>query len=359
MKRSDYTGYRSNRTDDPYTPLEATPNLPPKASRGGFSRLNPSFLKKKKTDLMHQSQPPIPQHAQTQPKRSFSSFFGIDQTGAVHSNGRPHPLKAVFWWKEAQFERLVPIQLESLTRACLEKWIHTLGHPLPLSQVGILLDSVLGLPEACSPHGLTFEELIHPAKNYHYENKAYGQLTSFHFFERFWSPKPGAHPTPHYPKRRCEVLARANSVFQRHPFQKNIGCGTYRSWKDLAQDSSWFQTILDQPEKLSKDALESQPKAWIFEIYPSLFWQELGFSKRSPKEISSAFSLRKNLIIAPSDLPLLEEPNTADAAISVLGALLLQEQNRFWNFPQDPWIRTEGWILGLRPPASRVHPLKA
>ncbi len=86
--------------------------------------------------------------------------------------------------------------------------------------------------------------------------------------------------------RRADVLglAGANSVFSLLPYQRNIGCGSFRSLKELAQEPNWFCTWPFETLDLSPVVLA--------EGYPSLFWRTfLGAKKRDLSVLVSYLGL--------------------------------------------------------------------
>lgn len=247
-------------------------------------------------------------------------FIGIDQTGAVNSKGRPKKL---------------PIALLSFQK---QSWqidtrfisgLHTEEFSSFKNLKIIAVDSVLGLPHKVFPKNKTLRDLFKQALDFEFNKKAYGMETAFQFFQTFLKSKN------EFPTRICEQLAKANSVFQKHPFQKNIGCGTFRIWKELGQNLNWFH-LYPQDGELSK--LRSKPI--IMEGYPSLIWKNLIQSNTRKTEVLLKYLKQNKIRILNPDI----DADTADAIVLSLAAF------EFFKNPMSidqPHLKTEGWILGL------------
>jgi hypothetical protein len=188
--------------------------------------------------------------------KNFKFFIGIDQTGAIDQKGKPKKLRACIYQQKTQ--EFVFCFIEELTWACLAKKLPNLTRK---NEVFILIDSVFGLPQKSHHLDQSIRELIHKTQTYEFENKAYGLKTAHQFFIQF-KPQSADHP-----KRKVEVQVEANSLFLLHPFQKNISCGTYRIWKELSQDQSWFQ--IWPFEKPNKNTV------YLAEGYPSYYWRKI------------------------------------------------------------------------------------
>lgn len=146
-------------------------------------------------------------------------------------------------------------------------------------------------------------------------------------------------------------MSGANSVFLTRSFQRNIGCGTFRIWKDLgASDKKWFQ-IWGFDSGVDHGPLKN-PGPWVFEAYPSLFWKKvLGFPTRNPRDLIHYLKTkaRKNLQVQGNQyFLLLEDPDLCDSVVLALSAKILQEEGEgLWQIPAFPDQDKEGWILGL------------
>lgn len=247
-------------------------------------------------------------------------FLGIDQTGAITKAGRPKPLEAMLL-REGE---LIPCRLERLTQSALCK---ALAWPEIPSSLTIIADCVLGLPQGVRPG---FYEALARAG----QTDAFGRLAAQAFFESLERAEP-------LPRREVEVRCKANSVFQTHPFQKNIQTGTFRMWKDLAAEPGWFHfPVLD-----SGGARASTP---IFEGYPSLSWKQLfGVNKRSPERLAALIQIRfPEINISVETKALIEkDPNLADAAVLALAGWYWLYKNKF-SWLKYPKAQIEGWILG-------------
>ena len=242
--------------------------------------------------------------------------IGIDQTGAVNSRGIPKPLPiAVFDHGVIEFAYLKALNSEALSEV--------LG-PLPKvarKNLKIALDCVLGLPRGLRRD---LRETMASSLN----TQGFGREPARKFFASVGGGRILA--------REIEILAKANSVFRDRPFQKNIQTGTFRLWKDLSEDPSWFD--LPFVEKRRSGCTS------IFEAYPSHSWRTfLGSPKRDPEKLSqwiqkSGFDCR---LARDWKTRVMKDPNLADAAVIALHLASL-DRNEITRQPD-----TEGWILGF------------
>ncbi len=121
------------------------------------------------------------------------------------------------------------------------------------------------------------------------------------------------------------MLTKANSVFNLHPFQKNIGCGTYRILKDLASDTTWYRIW-------SHHSLTKKTKVVIAEGYPSYYWKSwLKNTRRQNKWGNYQFS----------------NQDSADSFILAYAGLMLTQKKDFLKFKLPTKVKNEGWILGV------------
>lgn len=288
----------------------------------------------------------------------FTSFLGIDQTGATDSKGNPKPLPAALIYKSGSKWRLEfsrsqsRLQIPRLTKENLKSFLREFPLPGPdLSKTGLVLDSVFGLPKETWPRTRKTKSggsdglfaLFQQAADFEYKEKSFGRDVAEAFFAQFL-PSGKFHPLP---QRLCEVRSGANSVFLTRPFQRNIGCGTFRIWKDLgSSEEKWFQIwAFDKPTS----RLHEDP--WIFEAYPTLFWKKiLGFPARNATSLTGWLksSAPEDLMFDPKQLPwLLDDADLCDSVVLALGAWILQARGQIWKIPTFPSLSKEGWILGL------------
>jgi hypothetical protein len=134
-------------------------------------------------------------------------------------------------------------------------------------------------------------------------------------------------------------MTNANSIFKLKPFQRNIGCGTFRIWKDLAIDQSWY----------SLWPLEDYTKSTstIAEGYPSFVWKNFIQGKRGDKDSLIECSKKYQCRIIFPDLS--KDFNTKDDMDSFALALFAAVNTNLvykTNFPNEV-INKEGWIFGL------------
>jgi hypothetical protein len=178
------------------------------------------------------------------------------------------------------------------------------------------VDSVLGLPLEI---GLGPRSLFKKIQGFSHNKKSFGALTAHAFFNQFLKGKQ-------IPQREVEFKVKANSVFNLRPFQKNIGCGSYRILRDLSEDPNWFS--LWPFEDLNS-------KFIIAEGYPSYFWKTIIGSKKRDLEL-----INKNF--KTLNLRNLDE---ADSLVLALGASKNHQQ--IINFKKTKKSQFEGWILGV------------
>lgn len=272
----------------------------------------------------------------------FTVFVGIDQTGAANKSGKPKPLPAAIVTPVGRQLLLSVSSLKGLTKDSIDSFIEKENLELTRSgELAIVVDCVLGLPEEVFPKGETLFDLFRQANSYKFDGRGHGREVAFEFFKQFLEGREDDS----LPKRQCEQLAKANSVFLLRPFQKNIGCGTFRIWKELGSKNKWFH--LWPTERLSLVF------PTLFEGYPSLIWKTvLGLKSRKPKELIEAAEKKLGIEIAVSESTrsLIEKnPNYADAAVLALGAYYLQECETLTDATDIPDKAKEGWIVGLKP----------
>ncbi|MBC7692703.1 MAG: hypothetical protein H7222_13155 [Methylotenera sp.] len=237
--------------------------------------------------------------------------------------------------------------------------IKTLLHSLKLSQrepssIALIVDCVVGLASGISsqpPWDLmraTHSPILSATGA---EYPRFGRASAEAYFLQLLRTAP---ETSDLPRRQCEILARANSVFLTRPFQKNIQTGTYRIWKDLSEtEAQWLNFWPFQ------DEAKARQMPWFFEAYPSWVWREVfGLRTRDLKLLRPAVEktfLNKSgkLAVEIGSWPeLLKNPDAADAAVLALGALKLQSEGclmkPYPEFLTNPLRLTEGWIMGLK-----------
>ena len=148
----------------------------------------------------------------------FDFIIGIDQTGATTAKGIPKPLTCslIDNRKQQSPTNHFELKIKSLTK---NEIYHLIKNQTDLDlkaiarlKILIVVDAVLGLPQSCK---IKMYQILTTVKDYEFNNKAYGAKTAYQFFNSFSEDqkKPG---------RTVEILTKANSVFNLHPFQKNI-----------------------------------------------------------------------------------------------------------------------------------------
>jgi hypothetical protein len=248
---------------------------------------------------------------------SFKIFVGIDQTGAVNANGKPKHLDvSIIDRTETRAQYYTGLKLTQITHHELSLLIKSKLKSFTDEKVLICVDSVLGLPKELD---VTPKEILKKIKNFTYNEKKYGALTAHAFFNQFLHQGLILH-------REVELRVKANSVFRLKPFQRNIGCGTYRVLKELAQGEKWFD--LWPFEKLNSQFI-------IAEGYPSYFWKHLlGAKSRDLQFLKQKF---KSLHFTSVD--------EADSFVLAYGAMKSIEQLSAHTIPN--FASREGWILGV------------
>lgn len=310
---------------------------------------------------------------------AFDVFIGIDQTGAALKGGmRARPLRcAILWKKTPRFDRKWVLQLEeespgragqplclpSLSLASLRELLARQGVKSDLGRCAIFADCVFGLfEEVWSAQGGNQSEvpsarlwrILQGTRHRHGPSgEKFGRGVAEEYFATVLERcERREHWPKAYPRRDCEMISGANSIFQTRPFQKNIQTGTFRIWRDIAEssDERWLNFW---PFETEKSALPGKP--WIFEGYPTLFWKELlGQKNRSPARLAGLISKRWRDRIDRRGAGILKhDPDLADAAVLALGGWQLQESGTLWE-PVPGWAKSpkrlsEGWIAGLRP----------
>ncbi len=303
----------------------------------------------------------------------FQRFLGVDQTGAALAGGRrARPLPAVLLELPSSGEPgwAKQVVLPDLTRESVLPLLSSPDDPTGSRGV-VLLDGVLGLPKELQKNEETgsgspsdsqsgsgssylWREFFRAARMQEPDGRRYGRALGEKFFSEIWSGPSQSKPT-----RTCERWARANSVFQLHPFQKNIQTGTFRLWRELGQAGEpWIRIWPQDRDQVSRSG------PWLFEGYPSLLWRELlGLPTRDLSQllphVSRVLAERQLSIRIAPDLAeaLARSPGLADAWVLALGGALLQQDQALW-LPHDPSSAEgraaayEGWIAGLRRDAS-------
>lgn len=243
-------------------------------------------------------------------------FIGVDQTGAVNHKGEPKNLNASLIDQRNKPIYLAGLKLLELSNSSIQQLLNENVPLIKDHKVLICVDAVFGLPQELQTKP---QEIMKRAKKFSFNKKNYGAETAYNFFKQFLLSED-------IPERQVEALVKANSVFNLKPYQKNIGCGSYRIIKDLAQDPTWFS--LWPFDKLDKQFV-------IAEGYPSYFWRtEFNCPRRDLKYLSEKF---KKINFANLD--------QADSFVLAYGASKSLVQ--LFNFKLTEKTRIEGWILGV------------
>jgi len=204
-------------------------------------------------------------------------ILGVDQTGAVvQSTFHPKPLSAALISFNGSKRYLSQPQF---LKALLPKYVTQLIAKEPYN-LWVLMDCVLGLPYKLTTKvdSRFFIEVRNFVTQY-----GYGLTPSIQFLSKIFQSQLGFNINFKDPKqqpffkRKVEIKAGSNSVFQLHPFQKNIGCGSYRIWSELAHwDPNDYMIWPDRGSEKSHIVFA--------EVYPSYIWKHYIKSKRGDCE---------------------------------------------------------------------------
>jgi len=253
------------------------------------------------------------QERKTDREENGMIYLGLDQTGAVDSKGRPRPLPAcLIRGREATF-----FYLKALSRQELQSHLSA----AELERLQVCVDCVLGLPDGIS---ISWREALEATRGV----EGYGRKPAQEFFRMLGKGLK--------PRRRVEVMVGANSVFQERPFQKNIQTGTFRIWKEIAQDLRSFRA----PHVESSSENSGIP---LFEGYPSLSWKILFQSAtRAPRRLAEFLKTGSFEIMwtRSHQRAVEKDPNLADAFVL---ALTMKKLSRAARLQASC---SEGWILG-------------
>jgi len=247
-------------------------------------------------------------------------YLGVDQTGAIDRVGKPKPLPAcALQGSKADFfylDRFHPDEIRGR---------------YPDAECQLIIDCVLGLPDELGCP-LKWREVISQTLEW----QGFGRKVAADFFHSLREERVATQ----IPRRAIEIHLGANSVFQEHPFQKNIQTGTFRFWKEIASAGSGFRAPWVEGFGTKAQRLKYLP---IFEGYPTLVWKKLlKSSSRNPENLGLLLKAAKFQVRwTPKHQALVQkDPNLADAFVLALaGSLWLSKEAQRKTNP-------EGWILG-------------
>jgi hypothetical protein len=293
----------------------------------------------------------------------FSIFIGIDQTGAVArgssatkpiAQSMPVAILAQFdgvWrLKLTSSKSAKPLLVHSFSKAeivrCLAEADLKIGFASS-SKTALIVDCVFGLAEEAWPRNeSSLSALFTRAAA---APGGIGLQAAADFFALILKDSGHDQSKVPYPARRCEIMARANSVFRTRPYQKNIQCGTYRIWRDLGSaPEAWMQVRHFTPSHAV-----SREMPWVFEGYPSLIWRDYLQlrSRHLPSLASEIRRVASHIKIAKPDMQrMLSSPDAADAAVLAIGGKWLQNTGSLFSAgapSKSKWLKREGWITGL------------
>lgn len=247
-------------------------------------------------------------------------ILGIDQTGAVQSNGRPKalPMTCLILKNNSIKKIHTGLYLKKLNKIEINHQLkYILGKEIEDLKILICVDAVLGLPAEIK---MDVKKIFKQITNYKTE-KSYGVKTAYSFFQSLLKQSNLSQ----IPQRDLEIKLKANSVFNLTPYQRNIGCGSYRILKDLSTDQTWFDIW---PHFMS------HKNCIIAEGYPSYFWKTI--FKQKSRNLEALKKLFPDLKFKTID--------EADSFVLAYGAHSFQ--NQIYKKPPKKFLQYEGWILG-------------
>ncbi len=261
----------------------------------------------------------------------FKSFIGIDQTGAVLQNGsvKKLPCTIVDLYKGKKRAR-TNIFLSGLYP---DAFLEIVPYERLIDSF-ILVDSVLGIP-AENTINMPLRKLFKKANAYQFEGKKYGASVAHRFFNEVVL---NARDDQLLPTRHAERLTKANSIFKLKPFQKNIGCGTFRVWKDLDVDQNWYTIWPFENQEASK--------AFIAEGYPSFLWKTFIKSPRGDEKGLLKFAKSRGISIDFGGYSSFFSVDSMDSFVLALFAAFENSQILLIP-PSKSVVKKEGWIFGL------------
>lgn len=251
---------------------------------------------------------------------TFKIFIGIDQTGATKPNGEPKSLNVcLIDARTAKIKIKICLKIPKLSSVDVLQLIKTHIPTYTNEKCLICIDTVFGLPIET---GVFVDQIFEDSKKYSFKGKGYGAITAYQFFNKYLKDN-----TTEIPQRDVEERVGANSVFKLTPYQKNIGCGSYRIIKELSQEKKWFSLWPFEP--LKKQFV-------IAEGYPSYFWkQELNLKNRNLQKLNQLFP---NLHFKTLD--------EADSFVLAYGAF--KNSSKIYDLKISKEYKSEGWILGVQ-----------
>jgi hypothetical protein len=307
------------------------------------------------------------------------AYVGVDQTGAVVKR------RGETAWKPLPAALIVPgtgrklriiaadkdrkaLAIDAFNAGAIAS-LAALGGTVP-ERIVTLVDCVLGLPSPMRRHSESIRDLFSLATAFNDQTTIpMGRKRAAAFFHQLLceSNFQGA-PGERWPLRHCERLTASNSVFQEHPFQKNVQSGTYRIWCDLGSlcHSDCHPRLWPHDYHESSDGKIPGigfPEMIIAEGYPSLYWKKLfDLRSRQPASLRPAVNRtmeRYKLTVESADWELIEsDPDLADAVVLGLAAFVLDSRGLFLKAVNATDLTSasvkpdmfeasyEGWIAG-------------
>ena len=315
-------------------------------------------------------------------EQSTKVYLGVDQTGAVIKRGggqvyRPLPAVIALPGKNRTIQIVAAsrhqkkIGLVSFDQAEIVALVEPYFE-VPRDIV-VLADCVFGLPSDMRRANASLRQLLDRAATHDSAaSEPLGRQRSAAFFRNILKEfRPGRDDDKKWPLRRCEQLASSNSVFQEHPFQKNIQSGTYRIWCELGRSLRkqnghavrfWPHDFTTGHHANDTNDAHAGQMMTIAEGYPSLYWKNFfGAKTRRPEDLQTlSTAALKDLgwsLTCPHWEVITNDPDTADAAVLALAAFIMQSSSELFqrslSCAPDPSATVfhadfEGWIAGVQ-----------
>jgi len=238
-------------------------------------------------------------------EQSTTAYLGVDQTGAVIQRRggkvyRPLPAVVALPGKNRTVQILATSRHQKKLGLVSFDQTEILGLIESCASerrnIVVLADCVFGLPSDMRRGDASLRQLLdHAATHDSTTSEPLGRKRSSAFFRKILEEfRRDGFKDKKWPLRLCEQLASSNSVFQEHPFQKNIQSGTYRIWCDLGRSHGnqkdavlrfWPHDFTTGPEsnKVVADRIIT-----VAEGYPSLYWRnDFGAKTRRPEALKA------------------------------------------------------------------------
>ena len=260
----------------------------------------------------------------------FQGILGIDQVGSNR------PLQVALVTGESLLEGPLRVRLGEI-RSFRAESFQEIGIDLVKSPHFLAVDCVFWPFHGGGMRGL--KDLFLAARRSTRDGISNRDLASGFFQAEMRKMKP-----PPREFRQVDLLTGAQSVFRTHPFQRNIQTGTYRIWRDLAEESVFDFWPWKTPQTSKKSQIaEGYPSLWARSVFGLKFRDAKGFleaCRKKPGGLEIHLSSKDQKLIMKSGEAL-------DSAILALGSAILARNSPGWFQANRAVCKREGWILGL------------